>query len=91
MATETARLEARISTDLHSLLRQAAGLQGRTVTDFVQDSLRVAAQRVVEDATVTRLSAEDQAAFVNMLMNPPEPNAALKRGFARLKAMRATR
>jgi uncharacterized protein (DUF1778 family) len=31
----TARLEARISTDLHALLKRAAEIEGRTVTDFV--------------------------------------------------------
>ena len=34
-AISTARLEARISTDLHSMLKRAAELQGRTMTDFV--------------------------------------------------------
>jgi uncharacterized protein (DUF1778 family) len=31
----TARLEARISTELHAMLKRAAQIQGRTVTDFV--------------------------------------------------------
>lgn len=91
MATATARLEARISTDLHTLLRQAAGLQGRTVTDFVQSALQAAAERVVNEATSTRLSPEDQVRFVELLLNPPAPNPPLKRGFARLKAMSRTR
>ncbi len=34
VASSTAGLEARISTDLHSMLRRAAELQGRTMTDF---------------------------------------------------------
>ncbi|MCL2161878.1 MAG: DUF1778 domain-containing protein, partial [Betaproteobacteria bacterium] len=32
--TATARLEARISTELHSMLKRASELQGRTMTDF---------------------------------------------------------
>jgi len=83
MSTATARLEARISSDLHALLRQAAELQGRTVTDFVAESLRTAARKVVDDATLLRLSVEDQARFVDALLNPPKPNAALKRAFRR--------
>ena len=35
-AVSTARLEARISADLHSMLKRAAELQGRTMTDFVE-------------------------------------------------------
>ena len=41
----TARLEARISTDLHSMLKRAAELQGRTMTDFVVSAVQDAAQR----------------------------------------------
>ena len=40
VATTTARLEARISSDLHSMLRRAAELQGRTMTDFVVSAVQ---------------------------------------------------
>ena len=43
----TARLEARISTDLHAMLKRAAELQGRTVTDFVVTAVQEAAQRSI--------------------------------------------
>ena len=82
MASTTARLEARISPDLHALLRRAAELQGRSMTDFVAESLRAAARQVVDEATLLRVSLEDQTRFVNALLNPPEPTAALKRAFA---------
>jgi uncharacterized protein (DUF1778 family) len=87
MATATARLEARISADLHALLRSAAELQGRTVTDFVADALRVAANKALDEATKTRLSREDQIRFVELLLNPPASNAALKRAFERRKKL----
>jgi uncharacterized protein (DUF1778 family) len=90
MATTMARLEARISTDLHALLRRAAELQGRTVTDFVTESLRTAARQAVDEATLLRLLEEDQARFVEALLNPPEPNAALKRAFERRKKLSPT-
>ncbi|NDC86897.1 MAG: DUF1778 domain-containing protein, partial [Betaproteobacteria bacterium] len=32
---QSARLEARISHDLHRVVKRAAEMQGRTVTDFV--------------------------------------------------------
>ena len=44
-ANTTARLEARISTDLHAMLKRAAELQGRTMTDFVVAAVQDAAQR----------------------------------------------
>ena len=82
-ATTTSRLEARISTDLHSLLKRAAELQGRTMTDFVVSAVQDAAQRAIEQSEVIRLSLADQECFAQALLSPPEPAPALKRAFAR--------
>jgi uncharacterized protein (DUF1778 family) len=82
-ATSTARLEARISTDLHAILRRAAELQGRTMTDFVVSAVQEAAQRAIEQAGVIRLSMADQACFAQAMTSPPEPTQALERAFTR--------
>lgn len=82
-ANTTARLEARISTDLHSLLKRAAELQGRTMTDFVVAAVQEAAQRAIEQAEVIRLSLADQECFAQALLSPPQPASALERAFAR--------
>ena len=79
----TARLEARISTDLHSMLKRAAELQGRTMTDFVVAAVQDAARRAIEQAEVIRLSLADQECFAKALLSPPRPSAALKRAMAR--------
>jgi len=79
----TARLEARISTDLHAMLKRAAELQGRTMTDFVIAAVQDAAQQAIEQADVIRLSLADQACFAQALLSPPPPSPALKRAFAR--------
>jgi len=79
----TARLEARISPDLHALLKRAAELQSRTVTDFVVAAVQEAAQRAIEQTEVIRLSLADQERFAAALLSPPKPAAALKRAFAR--------
>lgn len=83
----TARLEARISPDLHALLRRAAELQGRTVTDFVVAAVQSAAQDVIAEAQLLRLSAADQERFANALLAPPEPTPALRRAFARRRTL----
>lgn len=86
----TARLEARISTDLHAMLKRAAELQGRTMTDFVVAAVQDAAQRAVQQADVVHLSLADQACFAQALLIPPKPAPALKRAFAsRRKLLRA--
>ena len=79
----TARLEARISTDLQVLLKRAAELQGRTLTDFVVTAVQDAAQRAIEQAEVVRLSLADQQCFAQALLSPPTPTPALQRAFAR--------
>jgi uncharacterized protein (DUF1778 family) len=89
MATtvNTARLEARISTDLHAMLRRAAELQGRTMTDFVVAAVQDAAQRAIEEAGVIRLSLADQECFAQALLSPPQPAPALERAFARRRKL----
>lgn len=82
-AGKTARLEARITPNLQALLRRAAEIEGRSVTDFVVSAVQEAAERRIEQAQVMRLSLEDQKAFVNAILNPPEPTAALKQAFQR--------
>ncbi|MFZ5506649.1 MAG: DUF1778 domain-containing protein [Pseudomonadota bacterium] len=83
----TARLEARISTDLHGMLKRAAELQGRTMTDFVVAAVQDAAQRAIEQAEVVRLSMADQACFAQALLSPPPAAPALERAFARRDAL----
>jgi len=79
----TARLEARISADLHAMLKRAAEIQGRTLTDFVISAAQDAARRAIEQSEVIRLSLADQECFAQALLAPPKPAPALKRAFAR--------
>jgi len=87
MPPATARLEARISAELHATLKRAAELQDRTVTDFVIAAVQDAAQRAIEKAGVVALSLADQQRFAQALSAPPPPNAALKRAFARRRKL----
>ena len=79
----TARLEARLPANVHNMLKRAAELEGRSLTDFVVSAAHAAAQQSIENAELLRLSAIDQAVFAKALTNPAKPNAALKRAFAR--------
>ncbi|MER8462750.1 DUF1778 domain-containing protein [Mesorhizobium sp. M0293] len=77
--TRTARLEARISPDMLSVVKRAAEIQGRSVSDFVVSAAQEAAQRTIEETAIIRLSIEDQHALVEAILNPPEPNEALRK------------
>lgn len=89
-AISTARLEARISTELHAMLKRAAEIQGRTMTDFIVTAVQNAAQQAIEQAGVIRLSLADQECFAQALLSPPKPTPALKRAFARRKKLLST-
>lgn len=80
---KTARLEARITPDLHALLKRAAEIEGRSVTDFVIAAAQEAAHRRIEAVQVIRLSLDDQRAFAEAILEPPEPTPALRRALDR--------
>lgn len=82
---KTERLEARISREQKKLFQRAADLQGRSLTDFIVGSVQEAAVRAVQDMQVIRLSLRDSQIFAEALLNPPAPNAALRRAFRRQK------
>ncbi|RWF49341.1 MULTISPECIES: DUF1778 domain-containing protein [unclassified Mesorhizobium] len=77
--TRTARIEARISPDMLSVVKRAAEIQGRSVSDFVVAAAQEAAQRTIEETAIIRLSIEDQRALVEAILDPPEPNEALRK------------
>ena len=79
----TARLEARITPDALKIVRRAAQIQGRSVSDFVVAAAQAAAARTIEETQIISLSVEDQIAFAGAIINPPEPNDALRRAFQR--------
>jgi uncharacterized protein (DUF1778 family) len=83
----TARLEARISTELHATLKRAAELQNRTMTDFVIAAVQEAAQRAIEQTGVIRLSLADQQRFAQALLSPPKATPALARAFIRHRTL----
>ncbi len=80
---KTARLEARITREALDVVRRAAEIQGRSVSDFVVAAAHDAARKALEDAEVIRLSRSAQETFVELLTNPRPPSAALKKAFAR--------
>ena len=83
----TARLEVRLPDEFRTRLRRAAEIQGRTLTDFVVAAADEAACRAIEQTEITRVSTEDQRQIAEALVNPPEPNSALKRAFERRRQL----
>jgi uncharacterized protein (DUF1778 family) len=84
-AAKSERIEARVSPEQKDLLEYAAALRGQTVGDFMRDSLRQAAEQTIREHEVMRLTARDSRAFVEALLAPPAPNAALRAAAAHYK------
>jgi uncharacterized protein (DUF1778 family) len=61
------RLEARITVSQKALIEHAAGLQGRSVTDFVLSSVQEAAAKAIDEHQRLTLSVRDGRAFVQSL------------------------
>ncbi|OGT47496.1 MAG: hypothetical protein A3F17_07190 [Gammaproteobacteria bacterium RIFCSPHIGHO2_12_FULL_41_15] len=75
--SEVDRLEARITTDKKNLLKQAANISGRTLTDFVVDSAYKAAVCVIQEHQQLHLTVNDRDIFIQALSNPPRPSTQL--------------
>jgi len=90
-AQPSARLEARLPGPVHALLKRAAEIQGRTLTDFVVTAAREAACKTIEESEIIRLSVAGQRQFANAMLHPPAPPAALKRAFRRHRDLFGTK
>jgi uncharacterized protein (DUF1778 family) len=77
--SRTARIEARISPEMLTVVKRAAEIQGRSLSDFVVAAAQDAAQRTIEDTSIIRLSVEDQRRIMDAILDPPEPNEALRK------------
>ena len=83
--TRTARIEARIAPDALAIVKRAAEIQGRSVSDFVVAAAQEAAHRTIEETQIIRLSVEDQAAFAEAVLNPPPLAPAMERAIERYR------
>jgi len=75
----SARLEARITPEALDIVKRAAEIEGRSVSDFVVTAVQEAARRTIDDTQLIRLSVEDQRAFVQALLSPPPLAPAMER------------
>lgn len=77
----TARLEARIAPDILAAVKRAAEITGRSVSDFVVDAARAAAERTIAETQIIRLSLADQERVAKILTRPSKASPALDRAF----------
>lgn len=88
-STKADRIEARLSSEAKSLIEHAARLEGLSASDFMITHAQEAARAVISEHERWSLDRRQSRAFVEALIDPPAPNAALKRAAERYKARRA--
>jgi uncharacterized protein (DUF1778 family) len=82
--TPTARLEARIPSDLKKMLERAVAITGHpTLTSFMIDTLQTSARKIIEEHKRAKLTEDESTKFVDALLAPAAPNAALRAAFGR--------
>lgn len=81
------RLEARITPEQRALFQRAASLTGRSLTDFVVGSAQAAAVEAIRTYQIMELTARETEDFASALLNPPEPNEALRAGASRYRKL----
>jgi uncharacterized protein (DUF1778 family) len=71
------RMNLRIRRDQKAMLLRAAALRNTDLTDFViQNALREA-EAIIQEAEHLKLSERDSLRVLDLLENPPAPNAKL--------------
>jgi uncharacterized protein (DUF1778 family) len=78
MAVAASRIEARLTLEQKHRLQRAAALEGRTLTDFIVRSVELAAEETIRRHEEAELNARESQAFVAALLEPGEPNPALR-------------
>ena len=76
---KTYRFDARLNEERKLMIQRAADLEGWSMTEFVLDSARAAAERTIEKRAVLALSARESAAFADAILTPRAPGRALRK------------
>lgn len=74
---DNSRMSLRIRSEEKALLLRAVALNHTDLTDFVIRNAVSAAKAVIEQADLVQLSERDSLRVLDLLENPPAPNAKL--------------
>jgi len=81
---ENERMNLRIKPEAKARLARAAALRNTDLTNFVTQTALREADAVIQAAEVLKLSTRDYSRVLDLLENPPKPNAKLRAAIAAL-------
>jgi len=76
------RMQLRVRPEQKATLMRAAALRNTDLTDFIVQLAMREAKTVIEEAERIRLSERDSLLVLDLLENPPAPNAKLRAAIA---------
>lgn len=82
-ATRSARLGLRATPEQEAVLRRAADVAHKSLTDFVLESACQAAEQTLLDQRLFMVSGSQYQALLDLLERPTQDNAGLRELFAR--------
>ena len=83
VATRTARLGLRTTPHQEAVLRRAAEVSHKSMTDFILDSAYQAAEQTLLDQRLFLVSGSQSKALLDLLDRPEQDNPGLKDLFSR--------
>ena len=90
-AADMTRFDARLTKEQKELFEYVAEITGsRSLTEFVISAAQKEADKVIEKNQLKLVASKrDQEIFFEALMNPAQPNAALKKALKRYNKFNA--
>lgn len=82
-AAKDDRISIRTPPDLKRMVIAAAAVSNVSMTDFLLNAARKAAEQVLSESRQITLNQQEWDRFMELLDNPPAPNAALKKAMQR--------
>lgn len=82
-AARSARLGLRATPEQEAVLRRAAEVVHKSLTDFILDSACLAAEQTLLDQRLFMVSGSQYQALMELLERPEQPNEGLRDLFAR--------
>lgn len=74
------RIDVRISKEQKEMIKIASELKGfKSLTEFVVYCINNEANKIIIENNQILRSIEDKKIFLNAILNPPKPNAKLKK------------
>lgn len=82
------RMSLRISPEAKSRIARAAALRHADMTNFVTQAALREADAVIAEAERITLSERDFKTIIDLIENPPEPNAKLRSALASMPILK---